>query len=338
MWVGLIILFILAVILVYAFKQYAIKKGLLDNPNHRSAHTIPTPRGGGIVFIVLWLVFLIFYTVFNNYPTQQFFALFPALVALAIISFLDDKMSISSRWRFLLHFLAAFYFVVLLGGLPFINVGVFIIHQVWVFSVLSIIALVWSTNLFNFMDGSDGLAALEAIFIFLVGGLLLLLNYQAQELALICFALVASVAGFLCWNWPKAKIFMGDVGSACLGFLVVAVAILAQKFYDMPILLWIMLYGLFVFDATVTLVRRILMKEKWYEGHRSHAYQRLNKAGWSHQKILWVGLLSNLVILILVVIASLLPHFMPLFALVELFFLVLAYCWVERIFPMRAAV
>ena len=318
---------------LYFFRKYALKKRLLDTPNQRSLHNTPTPRGGGIVFISLWILYATGFTLLSNWPLLQSIALLPPVLILAIVSFLDDKINLSAKWRFLVHLTTAFYFLITIGGFFVIDLGFIHFTSFILLTIFALFFIVWSINLFNFMDGSDGLAASEAIFIFLVAGFLLL-HFQVEALAYLCFAMIAVVSGFLVWNWPPAKIFMGDVGSTCLGFLIAAIAILAQKYYEMPILLWLMLYGLFLFDATITLIRRMLKGEKWRESHRSHAYQRLVLSGWNHWQVLKASLFCNIVILGLVILATIWIKWAIVFMLIEYLGLALVYYKIEKIYPM----
>ena len=166
-------------------------------------------------------------------------------------------------------------------------------------SVLTAIwAIVWSTNLYNFMDGTDGLAAVEAITVYGVGGFLLW-HQAAYPLVVVVGVIVVTVCGFLVWNWPKAKIFMGDCGSTFLGFLIMPVALLGYFEYGLSVFVWIILYLFFIMDATLTLIRRILHGDTWHEAHRLHAYQRLHQAGCSHAQVLIAMIGLNLIFSVL---------------------------------------
>jgi Fuc2NAc and GlcNAc transferase len=148
-----------------------------------------------------------------------------------------------------------------------------------------VLAVIWGINLFNFMDGIDGLAATEAIFI---AGAAALFNWKAggslgATAAMLC--LMTACAGFLVLNWSPASIFMGDVGSGFLGITLVLLAVLISETSRIPIQVWPILGGVFVVDATVTLLRRILRGDKWSEAHRTHAYQHLAARFRSHQVV-----------------------------------------------------
>lgn len=318
--------FLAAWFLVGRFRVYALAQGLLDNPNARSSHTVATPCGGGLVFISLWLIAgggLVF---FGEWPLAQTLVFLPGALLLAIIGYWDDRYDVPAQWRILVHCGVA-------GG-SLMALGVMDLPWGWMGAALAFFAMVWSINLFNFMDGADGIASVEALFVLGVGGFFL---WQAggAVLAVSAWALAAAVAGFLPWNWPRAKIFMGDVGSSVLGFLIAGFALAGQAWLDVPLVLWVILYGTFWFDATVTLARRVMAGERWYLAHRSHAYQRLHHPlGWSHGRILWGVIAVNSMLAGL----ALWAHAMPDMALVALgmavALLCIAYGLVERVAPM----
>jgi len=194
-------------------------------------------------------------------------------------------------------------------------------------------AIVWMTNLYNFMDGSDGFAAAQGLFIFGMAGYFLY-DLQVYSFATLSWGLVALLAGFLIWNWPVARIFMGDAGSYFLGFLTAVIALMSYKVYQLPLMLWVILTSLFWFDATVTLLRRMLAREKWYKPHRLHAYQRLIQAGWSHQQVLLSAIGANTILSGLAWLAYHDPRLMPFSFGVAIAFLTCLYIMVEIIKPM----
>jgi Fuc2NAc and GlcNAc transferase len=153
-------------------------------------------------------------------------------------------------------------------------------------SAVSVLAIAWLINLYNFMDGVDGLAGVEAL---TVGGLGAVMLTAGGHVGLAsAAALIAGGAfGFLCWNWQPARVFMGDVGSGLLGYLFGVLALATNDAGIMPAIVWAILLGVFLFDATATLVRRMLKRERWYRPHRLHAYQRLVQAGWTHRQVTW---------------------------------------------------
>ncbi|HEU0080065.1 MAG TPA: hypothetical protein VFQ76_20630, partial [Longimicrobiaceae bacterium] len=200
-------------------------------------------------------------------------------------------------------------------------------------ALLAVVALVWLTNLYNFLDGIDGIAGGEAVAVGGVGGALL---WAAGERGLAAVALVAAAAGagFLVWNWQPARIFMGDVGSGFLGFLFGALAVASERVEGPPALVWILLLGVFVVDATLTLLRRAGRGERLHEAHRRHAYQRAVQSGLSHARVAGAVLAIDALLAALGAAAWLRPAWaLPGFA-AGAAVLLLAYAGVERRRPM----
>ena len=166
----LILMSFLSYFSIGIFKAYAIEKDLIDHPNHRSSHSFPTPRGGGIVFLVLWAIFLITLYFIGFVKIRYFFILFPPIFLIGLVGFFDDKYQLAACWRFLAHLCAAVYSLIIIGGFPSLNIGIGTIHWGWFGYIFMALALLWSTNLYNFMDGIDGIAAIEALFVFGFGG------------------------------------------------------------------------------------------------------------------------------------------------------------------------
>ncbi|MDX9839760.1 MAG: glycosyltransferase family 4 protein [Azoarcus sp.] len=199
-------------------------------------------------------------------------ALAGAGALVALIGFLDDHGHIAARWRLLTHFGASAWALYWLAGAPPLSFGETTIELGPAGFVLGAIFLVWMLNLYNFMDGIDGIASVEAICVCLGGALMYWITGEVDA-AIVPLTLAASVCGFLAWNFPPARIFMGDAGS---GFIGMALALFSlQAGWHQPTLFWawLILLGVFVVDATTTLIRRLLRGEKVYEAHRSHAYQ-----------------------------------------------------------------
>lgn len=307
MLIGVLVLAALAAALLTGIvRQYALRRALIDFPNTRSSHTAPTPRGGGLSIALICLPAFTLLGLTNVLSAGAAAALAVGGVLIALVGWLDDHQDVRPRWRLLAQFVAAGSAVYFMGGLDSIVVGTWNVTLGLAGSLLAVAGLVWVTNLFNFMDGVDGLAAAEAIAVTGIGGLLLL-GAGATGLATSALLIAAAASGFLVWNWPPARIFMGDVGSGLLGYLLGVLALLGEATGTVPLLLWLTLLGVFVFDATVTLFRRILRRERWYEPHRSHAYQRAVQAGWSHRQVTTSILLLNGVLGALAVAAWLRP-------------------------------
>lgn len=190
----------------------------------------------------------------------------------AIIGFMDDHGHIAARWRLLGHFLAAAWALFWLGGLAPLNVFGWSVELGWVGAVFAAFYLVWMLNLYNFMDGIDGIASIEAISTG-IGACLLYALSGFEQLMVLPLILVMAVIGFLYWNFPPARIFMGDAGSGFLGIVLGVLSLQAAWASPQLFWCWLILLGVFIVDATFTLIRRLLRGDKVYEAHRSHAYQ-----------------------------------------------------------------
>ena len=217
--------FMSTVLLTFLFMKVGLQKGVLDIPNERSSHALPIPRGGGVAVIITFFVFLYGYSSVVDQPIDvsvlQSLLLGGAIIA--AVGLLDDLRHIPARWRFLVHLSAAFFSLSLLPSLPHIAIFGFDFDLGKFGYVFYAVSLVWFVNLFNFMDGIDGIAGIEAITV--LGGAAIILFVQDQfDWLILLNYLAVCVAGFLVWNWPPAKVFMGD---ACSGFLGITLGLLA---------------------------------------------------------------------------------------------------------------
>ncbi|MDD4802798.1 MAG: glycosyltransferase family 4 protein [Syntrophomonas sp.] len=292
--IGMIFLAIMSssAILVYLVRRYALRKGIVDVPNKRSSHRIVTPRGGGLGFVIPFIFSVIVFGFLDIISLSISMALAGGGSLIALLGWADDKNGLTARVRVFFHFLAAVWAVFCLGGFPALNLGFVDVHLSWLGSLVAVIGTVWLINMYNFMDGIDGIAGAEAISVALAAGVLLFLNSNTG-LALICGMLACSVAGFLLWNWPPARIFMGDAGSGFLGYFFACLAIASENTGAMPFIIWILLLGVFVIDATCTLFLRVSQGNKCYEAHRSHVYQLAVQAGYSHKQVTLTVLAIN---------------------------------------------
>ena len=321
---------------VRVYIAFARSRQILDVPNERSSHTVAVARGGGAVVFALWSIGVVVASSVGSLDVRIALALVGGSSVVAIVGFLDDMRGLRARTRFVAHMVASLVCgVAVLLDLKYLNLGFLMLPLGTIGPALAFLAIVWSINLFNFMDGLDGLAASEAVWALGVGGYAL---WQAhgQGLAFCAWLAAAGACGFLVWNLPKAKVFMGDVGSGFFGFLIAAFALIGEVRYGVPVLIWVILYGVFFVDATITLIRRFVYGEKWYGAHRSHAFQRLHHGlGWSHARVLAFVSLINLMLagLALWVIQDTNQATLALglaFALLLGFYLL-----VERVAPMR---
>ncbi|WP_339526732.1 MraY family glycosyltransferase [Pseudomonas sp. EL_65y_Pfl2_R96] len=302
----LVVVFAVSWGLTRVLRRYALSRSLMDIPNERSAHSVPTPRGGGVSIVVAFLLALPVLSLLGVLPLPALMALVGAGVLIAVIGFADDHGHIAARWRLLGHFIAAAWVLFWLNGLaPIALLGVSL-DLGWVGSILGAIYLVWMLNLYNFMDGIDGLASVEAITVCL--GICLVYGVAGTaELVWAPLMLVVAVAGFLCWNFPPARIFMGDAGSGFLGIILGAMAL--QAAWSKPELIWswLILLGVFIVDATWTLVRRLIGGDKVYQAHSSHAYQKAARR-WGHKAVTISVAVINVVFLLPLSILVVLGH------------------------------
>ena len=297
---------------------YALRRSLLDIPNDRSSHSVPTPRGGGVAIAVTLAVGMAVLGLIGLVPAKLVWALLGGGILVAGIGWWDDHRHVPPRWRAAVHVLAALWAVYCLGGLAGITLGGTVWHLGWLGSLLAVIAIVWLINLYNFMDGIDGLAGLEAVTTGL-GAAALAWWGGAPGLAAAAALVAASCGGFLWWNWPPAKIFMGDVGSGLLGYCFAVLALAGEKSGAVPGVVWLILLAVFAFDATFTLISRVLRGEQWYTAHRSHAYQRGVQLGYSHRRVTaTVGGINTFILLPLAAAAVAYPVAQPWIAVVLL--------------------
>lgn len=262
-------------------RAYALRSSLLDVPNERSLHRTPTPRGGGIAIVLVTLAGVAGFAAAGMVPPAMVWILGAGGVLVAVIGWLDDRHDVSAPVRALVHVAAAAWAAGWIWG------------ELTPMSILGAVGIVWAINLYNFMDGIDGLAAAEAVTVGLAAGALLL-SAGEPPLAAVALLVAAAAAGFLPWNWAPARIFMGDVGSGFLGYTFATLALLSHRAGAVPLALWLVLLGVFFFDTALTLVRRMARGERWYQAHRSHAYQRLVQAGSTHAHVTALVLVVNL--------------------------------------------
>ena len=297
-------------VLVYLIRHWAQRLDILDVPNIRSSHTRPTPRGGGLAIAVISIAGFAVYWVFKpacSWPVAASYVI--GASSIAAISWLDDLRSLSAVTRFAAHAGAA---ALLIAGCSAWNVVptplAGSVSPGWLgltvaFVAFTFVWIVGLTNAYNFMDGIDGIAGAQAV---VAGTGWLLLGWLADQPAVGVLGLLvtASSLGFLLHNWPPARIFMGDVGSAFLGYTFAFLALLAAREDYRLGVAGVLLVWPFVFDTTVTFLRRLRKRENVFAAHRSHLYQRLVIAGWPHGYVtsLYTGLaLLGLVLAVLFV-------------------------------------
>ena len=274
----------LSALLTLAVRRIALARRLLDVPNERSSHIRPTPRGGGAAIVLSATAGFGILAIRGSLRIDLFMALFGGL-AVAAVGFADDRSPLPARARLAVHFGAAIWALAWLGGLPPLRIGDEILKFGASGYVLGAFGIVWAINLFNFMDGIDGIAVSEATFVVSSGALLGSIVAASSGVTSAALTFGAACFGFLFWNWPPAKIFMGDVGSGYVGYVITVIALAATRETPVALWVWLILGGVFIIDATVTLVRRAVRGARIYEAHRSHGYQWLARRWDSHRRV-----------------------------------------------------
>lgn len=296
--------FIATIGLVSVFRHFAYRYELLDIPNARSSHEMPTPSGGGVGIVISFFIGLLLLFWWGLVTKILLISLLAGGILLAATGFLDDFHHVPARYRILIHFVAAGLALYLLGGMPILDLG-FTLWQWGLFGiVVCMLGLVWMINFYNFMDGIDGLAGSEAIFVASAMSILLFLKGE-QGLIPIFLLLASTAAGFLIWNWSPARIFMGDTGSGFLGFVFGVLLIASTANGVVSVWQWLILLGCFWVDATLTLIQRLLRGQACYQAHCSHAFQQAVKKTGCHKRVVIRVLCINFLWLLPMAILSL---------------------------------
>lgn len=272
-------------ILAVLLKSGIAKKLAIDFPVERSMHSVPTPRIGGIVAIpvaVLWA-----WSLTGFFPVLTIVTIF-----LCLVSWVDDRGNLSVWVRLLLHIMAAAILLSRNYHDP---------ESIMLFMV-AVIAIAWLINLYNFMDGIDGLAGGMGVIGFAAMGLVIL-SSNAPHLSILCFSISGSVLGFLIFNFHPARFFLGDAGSISLGLLAGAISVEGVRRNIWPICYPIVIFSPFIADATATLFKRIVARQRFWVAHRDHYYQRMVRLGWGHRR-------TSLVEYAIMIVASLIGYYL----------------------------
>jgi Fuc2NAc and GlcNAc transferase len=319
-----------------ALRRYAIRRSVIDIPNERSSHVVPTPRGGGLSVAVVFTLCLVLMFLSGQIEKELLIALGGGGAFVAAIGFWDDHADLPKTLRLTMQFAAAIWAVIWLGGAPSIPLGSQVVELGLPGVLISVISIVWMINIFNFMDGIDAIASIETITVSIAAATILLAAGN-PSFSYVLLVLAVATTGFLIWNWPPAKIFMGDGGSSYLGFVLAAGAIATSHAGGINLWSWLILLAVFVVDATVTLLVRIRRRERWYEAHRAHAYQHAARAVGSHLPVsLWTGAINLFWLFPLASLASKRPHSAWWLAIVAVVPLVFAVVRLRAGYPERA--
>jgi len=292
----LLLAVLLSLTLTGLLRRYSLARNLIDNPNERSSHKTPTPRGGGLAIVLTFLAILPFLSLVDTSSSELLWALFGAGLWIAMVGYIDDHgHSIPANSRLFLHAVAAGWALSWLGGLPPVSIFGVMVNLGWLGHGIALVYLVWLLNLYNFMDGIDGIAGVEVVTVSISGLVIYMLSPIENSVWITpVLLLAASTVGFLIWNFPKAKIFMGDVGSSFLGITLGILSIQAAWVGPEMLWAWLILLGTFITDATVTLLRRCIRKERLYMAHRNHAYQYASRRIGRHTTVTMVFAAVNL--------------------------------------------
>jgi Fuc2NAc and GlcNAc transferase len=277
----LLIIYASSLLGTFCYKKFAIKYNIVSNINYRTLHEKPTPRGGGLVFGFVFIL-SIFFLYLQHYISQDLMLVFGVGAGFAgLIGYIDDIVSISPVRKLIFQSLLAFWILTifrddLIGYSPLLNS--------WHYILVASFLLVWLINAYNFIDGIDGMAISAAILI--ISTLVLTIyiedSHNSIELMLILLVLLASCIGFLFFNWPTASIFMGDSGSIFLGYCFGALIVYSTMNDKISFFTWLIIFGYYLSDTTITTLIRIVIVKKWYGTHRSHAYQNLARVLENH--------------------------------------------------------
>ena len=249
---------------------YSLNHGLLSEPNARSSHSRPTPSIGGIAIVVPVLA----YCLINAALDERLLVIFFAVMLLAGAGLWDDLKPLPSRLRFTLQILVVVFSLACLNfALPATFSLSLSSPVVWVWQLILALVILWCINLFNFMDGIDGLAAAQCLVYCLA--CILLGDDLAPVFAGLIWVLGSCALVFLCFNWPPASIFMGDVGSGALGYLIVVIALILDYQQVLPVVASMILFCVFWVDASFTILRRLVSGQAFTSAHRSHLYQKM---------------------------------------------------------------
>lgn len=279
------ICFLLSSGLTYYLIYKARSWGMLDNPNHRSFHSTPTPKGGGVAFAFACSIGILILFAFNKIRSPIITPLFYGTPIIVALGWLDDRYSLSAKVRLVIHFLVSFFIYGLITQWFTNPVSISFLPKVfWLNAVFCILFISWFINLYNFMDGADGMAGSMAV---TASILIAWINFfhGLSSISIIYGILSYSVAGFLIFNWQPARIFMGDTGSYFLGFIFATLALTSKMHTHLSFYSHIIIFSFFIVDTTYTLLMRLVRGEKVSMAHKQHAFHKLTLMGFSHRRV-----------------------------------------------------
>ena len=286
--------FLLSLVLTGAATWYARSTGLMAIPDDRSSHASAIPSGGGLGIVLTWLVVSVG-MLGDAAPGFWLIGVLPGVLALAVVGWIDDHRSLPARLRFAVQLAVSLYLLGFSWHLGLVD------SAPWL--AVAVLWLLWIANLYNFMDGSHGMAGMQGVF----AGLVLAWLFHrsgAQGMALVSLMIAASCLGFLPWNLVRSRVFMGDVASVPLGFALAGLCAYGVATGTFPGTAALLVLAVFIVDASLTLLGRMLRGERWYTPHRQHLYQRLIVSGWSHESVLALYLSINIMLVLPAIVVT----------------------------------
>jgi Fuc2NAc and GlcNAc transferase len=276
-------------------RRNARRLGVIQAPNERSSHTIPTPSGGGVGIVFGGTIACASAIAPSPWPLGLGLEI---ALAIAAIGFVDDRRPLPARYRLFAQLVLVAIALGVCVPLDALTAQVGLPLPAALVATLALIVAIYWINLFNFMDGIDGIAGSQAIFMCCAAALLAYLHLPSvtsEPPFWMLLGVAAATFGFLLLNWPPAKIFMGDAGSTYLGFMLVFLGLLTIAAGSVSLAQWAILAAAFAADATVTLARRLARRERVFEAHRRHAYQHLSRRWGSHRPVTLTFIAVNVI-------------------------------------------
>lgn len=312
----------------FFYQSLAKRLGFLDHPDTRSAHELPIPTGAGIVLVFWFYIGLYLFWKMGFVPTNFFIASLGGL-PIALVGFADDIKKLRWQIRASIHGVCSAWCIFWVG-IPVIRLLGFFIEPNLLGYAFGGVALLWLINLYNFMDGIDGLAAAEVIFVCMAG--ILLAEMQGKDWLILNFLLATVAFAFLLFNWPPARLFMGDSGSGFLGFML---GLLVFAYDNVSLWSWVILLGYFITDACLTILIRLLRGEQIYNAHSQHAYQHITRIIGSKKTLYGVFGINVFWLLPIAVFAQGFPDYGPLLIVLSFSPLLLAqfFCGAGQVKP-----
>ena len=287
--VSALLLLLFGSVVCYSLLSFLLRQNssilVPDTPNSRSLHSQVVPKGGGLVIIISTALLIGIYQAIYQSITVMHVLIALLVGCIAVLGWFDDRYNLRIRTRIITQIVIACAMVYLLARLQGINIaGYHLELPDWVLFLVLVGWVVWMTNLFNFMDGIDGLVATQST----IAAIVLAFWFHhagASGLVLLNLALAGALVGFTVLNWRPARVFLGDIGSLSLGIYFAVMGVIGWTEYHLAVEAFVLLYGVMLCDSSVTLAVRILRGERWWEAHSSHFYQRLVGVGYNHAQV-----------------------------------------------------